>query len=116
MGAAGRRSALWALVLLVSGSAGAVDPDFVLRPAGPPFATTEGGGQAAVELRLSGRPREDVTFRLRSTNPLEATVEPGLVTLAAAGEEPAVARVTVAGVQDDVDDDDVAYEIEAEPV
>lgn len=116
MGAAGRRSALWALVLLVSGSAGAVDPAFVLRPAGPPFATTEGGSQAAVELRLSGRPREDVTFRLRSTNPLEATVEPGLVTLAAAGEEPAVARVTVAGVQDDVDDDDVAYEIEAEPV
>ncbi|MGE0078543.1 MAG: Ig-like domain-containing protein [Bacteroidales bacterium] len=72
--------------------------------------TTEAGGQASFTMRLSSQPIADVSITLNSSNPLEGTISPTTVTFTASNwntNQP----ITVTGVDDYVDDDDVAYSI-----
>ncbi len=72
--------------------------------------TTEAGGQATFSVVLQSQPSGTVTVALASSNTGEGTVSPdALVFTPANWNTPQT--VTVTGVEDDVDDGNVAYTI-----
>ena len=72
--------------------------------------TTEAGGTATFTMVLNSQPTADVTIGLSSSDASEGTVTPASVTFTAANWS--ISRiVTVSGVNDDLDDGDVAYTI-----
>ncbi|HEX8780607.1 MAG TPA: hypothetical protein VF728_05510, partial [Nocardioides sp.] len=75
------------------------------------LVTTEAGGTATFALTLASEPVADVVVTLSSDDPTEGTVSPATVTFTAADWN--VARtVTLTGVNDFVDEGDVAYAVQ----
>ena len=74
------------------------------------LVTTEAGGTATFTIVLNAQPTADVTIGLSSSDTTEGTVAAGGVTFTAANWNTAQ-TVTVTGVNDDLDDGDVAYTI-----
>jgi large repetitive protein len=74
------------------------------------LVTTESGGTATFAIALNTQPTADVTIGLSSSDASEGTVAPTSVTFTAANWN-AAQTVTVTGVNDDLDDGDVAYTI-----
>jgi hypothetical protein len=74
------------------------------------LGTTEAGGSAAFTVVLSSQPTADVTIGLSSGDTTEGTVAPATLTFTAANWN-MVRTVTVTGVDDAIDDGDVAYTI-----
>ncbi len=72
--------------------------------------TTEAGGAATFTVVLNAQPTADVTVGLSSSDATEGTVLPASVTFTNANWNVAQ-TVTVTGVNDDLDDGDVAYSI-----
>jgi len=74
------------------------------------LVTTEAGGTATFTVVLGSQPTADVTINLTSDNPAEGTVNlPTLTFTNANWNTPQT--VTVTGVDDDIDDGDIAYNI-----
>ena len=74
------------------------------------LTTTEAGGTATFTVVLNTQPTADVTIALSSSDPTEGTVSPASLTFTTANWNCAQ-TVTVTGVNDTVDDGDVAYTI-----
>ena len=74
------------------------------------LTTTEAGGTATFTIVLNTQPTADVTIGLTSSDTSEGTVSPASVTFTAANWS-TPQTVTVIGVNDDLDDSDVAYTI-----
>jgi len=74
------------------------------------LTTTEAGGTATFTVRLTTLPSADVTIALTSSDTSEGTVAPASLTFTTAnGTTPQT--VTLTGVDDSLDDGDVAYTI-----
>ncbi len=78
------------------------------------LTTTEAGGKATFTVRLGSRPAANVTISLSSSDTTEGTVSPAALTFTPANWN-AAQTVTVTGVQDSLDDGDVAYAIVTAP-
>ena len=74
------------------------------------LTTTEAGGTATFTVVLNSQPTADVTIGLSSSDTTEGTVAPASLTFTAANWNVAQ-TVTVTGVDDALDDGDVAYTI-----
>ncbi len=72
--------------------------------------TTEAGGTATFTVVLTSQPTADVTIALSSDNTVEGTVAPANVTFTSLNWN-VPQTVTVTGVNDAVDDGDIAYTI-----
>ncbi len=72
--------------------------------------TTEAGGQATYSIVLNTRPTANVTIGLSSSNIAEGTVSPTSITISPANWNNPVS-ITVTGVDDNVDDGDIAFNI-----
>jgi gliding motility-associated-like protein len=72
--------------------------------------TTENGGTASFTIRLNSKPTANVTIGLTSSNTSEGTVSPASVTFTP-GNWSTAQTVTVTGVDDNIDDDNVTYTI-----
>jgi len=72
--------------------------------------TTESGGSDAVTFRLNTQPTGNVTVVLASSDTGEGTVSPSSLTFTP-GNFATPQNITVSGVDDDVDDGDIDYEI-----
>ena len=72
--------------------------------------TTEAGGTATFTVVLDAQPTADVTVGLSSSDATEGTVLPASLTFTSANWNTAQ-TVTVTGVNDDIDDGDIAYSI-----
>lgn len=72
--------------------------------------TTEAGGTATFTVVLESLPTDDVTIALSSDNENEGTVSPSSLTFTNADWN-SPQTVTVTGVDDDIDDGDIAYNI-----
>ena len=74
------------------------------------LTTTEAGGRAHFTVVLNTQPSADVTIALSSSNPSEGTVSPASLTFTSDNwNTPQTADVT--GVDDSLDDGDIAYTI-----
>ena len=73
------------------------------------LTTTEAGGTATFTVVLNAQPTADVAIGLSSSNPAEGTVGPSLTFTSANWNAPQT--VTVTGVNDALDDGDIAYTI-----
>lgn len=82
----------------------------VVVTAAPNLETTEAGGTAQFSVQLNSQPTSDVTIRVRSSNPAEGTPSVSQLVFTPENWDQSQA-VTVQGVDDPVDDDDVAYSI-----
>ena len=78
------------------------------------LTTTEAGGTATFTVVLNTQPTADVTIALSSSDTTEGTVGPASLTFTTANWNVAQ-TVTVTGVDDAVDDGDVAYTIVTAP-
>ncbi|MEQ1856709.1 MAG: Calx-beta domain-containing protein [Longimicrobiales bacterium] len=88
-----------------------VDDDavgFILAP--PSGPTTEAGGQATFTLRLTSQPTANVSVGVSSNDLTEGTVAPASLTFTTATWS-TPQTVTVTGVNDAIDDDNVVYTI-----
>ena len=74
------------------------------------LTTTEAGGTATFTVVLDAQPTADVTIGLSSSDTTEGTVSPASLTFTTANWNTAQ-TVTVTGVDDDLDDGDIAYSI-----
>ena len=74
------------------------------------LVTTEAGGTAQFTVVLNSQPTADVTIGLSSSDTTEGTVSPASVTFTSANWNTAQ-TVTVTGVNDGLDDGDIAYTI-----
>jgi hypothetical protein len=74
------------------------------------LTTTEAGGTADFTVVLNSQPTADVTIPLTSSNTAEGTIDKTSLTFTAANWNVAQ-TVTVTGVNDSVDDGDIAYNI-----
>src|SRR5207249_9160235 len=72
------------------------------------LTTTEAGGTATFTVVLNSQPTANVTIPISSSNTAEGTVSPASLTFTAANWNVAQ-TVTVTGVNDFVDDWDIAY-------
>ncbi|HPM85381.1 MAG TPA: cadherin repeat domain-containing protein, partial [Candidatus Anammoximicrobium sp.] len=73
---------------------------------------TEAGGTATFTIALTRPPTVDVTVQFVSSDTTEGTVSPSSITFTAAEGDWQTARtITVTGVDDQIDDDDVAFSI-----
>ncbi len=72
--------------------------------------TTEAGGTAAFSVQLNTQPTADVVINLSSSNVAEGTISASSLTFTSANWN-TPQTVTITGVDDDVDDGDVAYSI-----
>jgi hypothetical protein len=81
----------------------------------PALRTTELGGEATFEIRLSSQPRSEVIIAMASTNALEGTVTPESLTFTPENWS-VVQTVTITGVDDEIADGDVSYEITLGPI
>ena len=73
------------------------------------LTTTEAGGTATFTVVLNAQPTADVAIGLNSSNTAEGTVGPSLTFTSANWNTPQT--VTVTGVNDALDDGDIAYTI-----
>jgi hypothetical protein len=78
------------------------------------LVTTESGGTATFTVKLNSQPTADVTIGLSSSNTAEGTVSPSSLTFTAANWSTSQ-TVTVTGVDDFVQDGNVAYTIITAP-
>ena len=78
------------------------------------LTTTEAGGTATFTVVLTSQPTADVTIALSSSDTTEGTVSPASLTFTTANWN-VPQTVTVTGVDDAVDDGDVAYSIVTAP-
>src|SRR5262249_55797251 len=76
--------------------------------------TTEAGGTATFTVRLHSQPTGNVTIGLSPRDPTEGTVAPAAITFTPANWN-MPQTVTVTGVDDLVDDGDIAYTIVTAP-
>ena len=74
------------------------------------LTTTEAGGQATFTIVLNSQPTANVTIGISSSNTAEGTVSPSSVTFTAANWNTAQ-TITVTGVDDLIDDDNITYTI-----
>ncbi|MCF3609672.1 DUF4347 domain-containing protein, partial [Planktothrix agardhii 1033] len=74
------------------------------------LTTTEAGGKATFTVVLNSQPTADVTIPLTSSNTAEGTIDKTSLTFTTANWNVAQ-TVTVTGVDDSVDDGDIAYNI-----
>ena len=74
------------------------------------LTTTEAGGTSTFTVVLTSEPTADVTIGLSSSDATEGTVSPSSLTFTPANWS-TEQTVTITGVDDDVDDGDVAYTI-----
>ncbi len=74
------------------------------------LTTTEVGGTATFTVVLTSQPTANVTIGLTSSNTLEGTVSPASITFTSANWNTAQ-TVTITGVNDNIDDDNIAYSI-----
>ncbi|WP_302183118.1 DUF4347 domain-containing protein [Planktothrix agardhii] len=74
------------------------------------LTTTEAGGKATFTVVLNSQPTADVTIPLTSSNTAEGTVNQSSLTFTSANWNVAQ-TVTVTGIDDSVDDGDIAYNI-----
>src|SRR5205085_2244898 len=74
------------------------------------LTTTEAGGTATFTIVLNTQPTADVTIALSSNDMTEGTVSPASVTFTSADWN-TPQTVTVTGVNDSLDDGDIAYSI-----
>ena len=72
--------------------------------------TTEAGGTATFTIVLNSEPTADVTIPLSTSDATEGTLSPTSVTLTSSNWSTAQ-TVTLTGVNDDIDDGDIAYTI-----
>jgi hypothetical protein len=84
-------------------------PGIALSSYGP-FTTSESGGTASFNVRLAVKPLADVTINLSSTNLAEGTVGPATLVFTPENWD-AGQTVTLTGVDDNVQDGNVAYQI-----
>jgi uncharacterized repeat protein (TIGR01451 family) len=82
---------------------------FVVTPTSG-LTTTEAGETATFTVSLTARPRTDVTLPLASSDTVEGTVEPELLTFTT-DDWSTPKTVTVTGVDDDYDDGTMEYTI-----
>ena len=76
------------------------------------LVTTEAGGTATFTIVLTSQPTANVTIALSSSDATEGTVAPASVTFTTvAGNWNTPRTITVTGVDDDLDDGDIAYNI-----
>ena len=80
----------------------------------PGLTTTEAGGTATFTVVLNTQPTANVTIALSSSDTTEGTVSPASLTFTTANWNVAQ-TVTVTGVDDAVDDGNVAYTIVTAP-
>ena len=73
-------------------------------------ATTEGGGQVTVTVKLDSEPTDDVTITLTSSDPSEGVVSKAALTFAA-GDWNQPQTLTITGVDDDVQDGNIGYTV-----
>lgn len=85
-------------------------PAAVLVMADPNLETTEVGGTAQFSVKLDTQPTADVSIRVRSSNADEGTASVDQLVFTPANWDQAQV-VTVQGVDDVIDDDDVTYSI-----
>ncbi len=78
------------------------------------LTTTESSGTATFTMRLNTQPSADVTIGLSSSNPLEGTVSVPSVTFTSSNWDQEQ-TVTITGVDDSVDDGNIAYTIITAP-
>lgn len=84
-------------------------PGFSVTPAGA-LVTSEAGDTAQLTVALRTRPNADVTLSFSSSDTSEGTVAPSSLTFTPeTWNKPQ--RLTVTGVDDAIDDDDVVYQI-----
>jgi hypothetical protein len=83
----------------------------VSAPSGP---TSEAGTTATFTISLASQPTSDVTVTLSAGDPTEGAVEPAAITITPDAWSTA-RTVTVTGVDDLVDDGDVAYTVVTSP-
>ena len=97
---------------------GGHQPPTTIRPASPShpasITTTESGVTATFTVRLNSQPTAAVTIALSSSDPTEGTVAPASLTFTPANWN-TPQTVTATGVDDLVDDGDVAYTIVTAP-
>ncbi|OFX27731.1 MAG: hypothetical protein A2041_04005, partial [Bacteroidetes bacterium GWA2_31_9b] len=74
------------------------------------ITTTEAGGSESFTVRLNTQPSSSITIGINSTNPDEGTVLPSTLTFTTANWNVAQ-TVTATGVNDFIDDGDIAYTI-----
>jgi hypothetical protein len=74
------------------------------------LTTTEAGGTASFDVSLTSAPTADVTIHLYSSDPSEGSVSPTTLTFTS-GNWNTPQTVTVTGVDDLVDDGDIAYNV-----
>jgi hypothetical protein len=74
------------------------------------LVTTEAGGTATFTIKLNTVPSANVTIGLSSSDTTEGTISPSSVTFTPANWD-TTQTVTVTGVNDDVDDGNIAYTI-----
>src|SRR4029077_17316281 len=74
------------------------------------LTTTEASGTATFTVKLNSQPTADVTIGLSSSNTAEGMVSPASLTFTGANWSTAQ-TVTLTGVDDFVDDGDIAYTI-----
>lgn len=96
-------------VALYSCASAAATPGIVVTPTSG-VQTSEAGSTARFTLVLTSAPTADVTINLASSNTAEATVSPATVTFTAANWNVAQ-TITVAGIDDKIDDGDSTYSI-----
>ncbi|HRX30584.1 MAG TPA: Ig-like domain-containing protein, partial [Tenuifilaceae bacterium] len=76
--------------------------------------TTEAGDTTSFKVRLNTQPLSSVQMTFVSSNSSEGTVSPNTLTFTTTNWN-SYQKVTITGVNDDVDDDDQAYIIETQP-
>ncbi len=72
--------------------------------------TTEAGGTATATIVLTAQPTADVTVGITSSDTTEGTVSPASVTFTS-GNWSTPQTITATGVNDDLDDGDIAYSL-----
>ena len=82
---------------------------FVITPTGG-LTTTEAGGQASFDVHLTTQPTADVTISISSSDTTEGTVSTNSLTFNTSNWNQDQ-TVTITGVNDDVDDGNIAYAV-----
>ena len=88
-------------------------PGFTIIPSGGLF-TSETGADTSFTVSLNRAPKAYVTIKLTSTDITEGTIDPAWL-IFTPEDWSTKQTVTVTGVDDDIDDDDIEYKVDFEP-
>ena len=88
-------------------------PGFTIIPSGGLF-TSETGADTSFTVSLNRAPKAYVTIKLTSTDITEGTIDPAWL-IFTPDDWSTTQTVTVTGVDDDIDDDDIEYKVDFEP-